>query len=610
MTSLAKKSKKYAKLPTFVEIVDVLVAGFGVDKNSENALGKLAMFEHRSRLYNGSDVGGLRNFSKNSRNKSDEVAIYDKKIKNKSPDSDVSQVFGKTGLRDDLLSLLAGPNEEIKNSLSCCLDLIENEVSNGLSAPLVTEYSREDGLYILINGWAMRWIIPLMRESDAYPTSILHFVKKILMQENCDSLKYLKIWKIFIKSLLPKGAKATEFRSIIDRIDNSSQRKLASIEKDMANLREELTCSDLEESEVKLVIEKIRAAYIAGMTTLRFHSMMLKACPALDLINCLVEFLRVAEEIFQKRQANYKERQSLPRPTVKSDYVSSSSVVREDSSRNPLQDILIKMGDRAIPDEIQFLLDPGMHQWSEKRFEKQLVKVCSKKSNEIFMPYIKYAQGVWHLGHEKHELAEKYLTDFISFADDRQLGIDAAKAASLLIALRLLRAPSPKYLELSSLVQIRIDSMGQENVMEFAVIPTPFCWRSHLPEISMYDTHILESVWHFNTVPKPPSHKLLCNPIGDFLVKVNDYVLASKKEGARLPDREKNASAVIGTSIKPYDAVCYTDFYILKLFNSNFPDFTGLDVYKALSEADQRRVLRYIDEERYLQDCSYYEISA
>jgi hypothetical protein len=102
MTSLAKKSKKYAKLPTFVEIVDVLVAGFGVDKNSENALGKLAMFEHRSRLYNGSDVGGLRNFSKNSRNKSDEVAIYDKKIKNKSPDSDVSQVFGKTGLREIL----------------------------------------------------------------------------------------------------------------------------------------------------------------------------------------------------------------------------------------------------------------------------------------------------------------------------------------------------------------------------------------------------------------------------------------------------------------------------------------------------------------------------
>ena len=139
-----------------------------------------------------------------------------------------------------IADVLSTTRYRVKNSLSCCLDLIENEVSNGLSAPLVTEYSREDGLYILINGWAMRWIIPLMRESDAYPTSILHFVKKILMQENCDSLNYLKIWKIFIKSLLPKGAKATEFRSIIDRIDNSSQRKLASIEKDMANLREEL----------------------------------------------------------------------------------------------------------------------------------------------------------------------------------------------------------------------------------------------------------------------------------------------------------------------------------------------------------------------------------
>ena len=53
------ESKKYARLPTFVEVVDILVAGFGIDINKENALQNLGVYEYRSRLYTGSDVGDV-----------------------------------------------------------------------------------------------------------------------------------------------------------------------------------------------------------------------------------------------------------------------------------------------------------------------------------------------------------------------------------------------------------------------------------------------------------------------------------------------------------------------------------------------------------------------
>ena len=78
MMNQLNESKKYARLPTFVEVVDILVAGFGIDINKENALQNLGVYEYRSRLYTGSDVGELRDFSKNSRNKSATALAYEK----------------------------------------------------------------------------------------------------------------------------------------------------------------------------------------------------------------------------------------------------------------------------------------------------------------------------------------------------------------------------------------------------------------------------------------------------------------------------------------------------------------------------------------------------
>ena len=49
MTNHLNEPKTYARLPTFVEVIDILVAGFGIDANKENALRNLGMFEYRVR---------------------------------------------------------------------------------------------------------------------------------------------------------------------------------------------------------------------------------------------------------------------------------------------------------------------------------------------------------------------------------------------------------------------------------------------------------------------------------------------------------------------------------------------------------------------------------
>lgn len=598
MTNHLNEPKSYARLPTFVEVIDILVAGFGIDANKENSLRNLGVFEYRVRVYNGSDVGGLRDFSKDARNKSDTVLAFEKCDSGEQEGLSGSENKGSPGLRDELLSLLAGSDKKLNEFLLECLDRVESEISEGRSYPLVTMCSMEDGYYFFIKEWAIPWIVSIIYDSDEYPDSVLHLVKKIFMQENCNGLNYLRIWKNFIKSLIPEGARVPEFRGAVDKIEKNSLRKLKLIESDVESLTWEIRGSDVDESEANFAIKKIHAAYIAGMAVLRFQSMALKACPGMDLIDQLVYFFRHYEEAHRRIKFNYGTRQ-LPHP----------SVDERDLSEHRFERIFINIGNRVIPDDICFLENPERHRWRRKAFRKVFVRVFLNESYEIFRPYVKYAQGLWHLGHAELHLAEKYLTEFISVAGGRQLGETAKNAASILIALRLLKLPEPKFQELNPLIGIIIESMRQQETWDLPYWATPFSGSARLPEILINDSYVLQSVFYFNSLPSAAGCKLLCNPMSDLCVKIDKYILASKKEGAKLLIREKNTVAILGTSIKPYDAICYIYFYVSKLFGEGHPDLDLLDDYCRLPDVEKRRVLRYIDEERYLKDCAKYKIS-
>lgn len=151
--------------------------------------------------------------------------------------------------------------------------------------------------------------------------------------------------------------------------------------------------------------------------------------------------------------------------------------------------------------------------------------------------------------------------------------------------------------------------MRQQETWDLPYWATPFSGSARLPEILINDSYVLQSVFYFNSLPSAAGCKLLCNPMSDLCVKIDKYILASKKEGAKLLIREKNTVAILGTSIKPYDAICYIYFYVSKLFGEGHPDLDLLDDYCRLPDVEKRRVLRYIDEERYLKDCAKYKIS-
>lgn len=603
------ESKKYARLPTFVEVVYILVAGFGIDINKENALQNLGVYEYRSRLYTGSDVGELRDFSKNSRNKSATALAYEKYKNGEQADLEVSENKGSLGLSDALLSLLAGDDGVLKSRLSVSFDFLEEDIAYGRSVPLITKCSEETGLQCFIVYWAIPWFVSLMSLTDGRTSSVVYFCKKILLQEKCTGAVYLQIWKSFIKSLIPKDAKVPEFRGVIDKIKVNSHRKLLSIKKNIDSLACELRYSGADASEVQEAIKNIHAAYIAGMATLRFQSMVLMGCPGLNLIDRLVHDLRKSDGLSQETKAEDAVSYLYPFEDPSDSDVESFYIAREFYREKRYIKIYSKLGNQIIPDDIADLCNSEKHRWDATLFEAMLAEIDLKESNEIFRPYVKYAKGLWHLGHAELVLAEKYLTEFLSVAGDRQLGEVAKIAASLMIAIRLLKSPAPKSQELNPLIQIYIESMRQEETMESAFLMTPFSRFAELPEISINDFYILKSIWFFNSLPSAVGRKVLCNPMRGLCVKLSQYILASKNKAANLSIREKNTVAILGTSIKPYDAVCYIQFYIPRLFCVWHPDLSVVDHYLGLPSAEQRRVLRYIDEERYLKDCANYKIS-
>lgn len=608
MTKFATTSEKYAKLPTFAEVFDVLVAGFGINTDDENSLRTLEVFEHRVRLYSGSDVGGLRNFSKEARNKSDVVLAFEKHKNKEQRDLKVSENKGSPGLSDELLSLLAGDDDVLKGRISYCIDILEEDIAFGRSFPLITTYSEENGLRCFIIYWAVPWFVSLMSLADGHSSSVLSFIKKILLQEKCTGSVYLQIWRNFIKSLIPKGVRGPEFRSAVDKIKSNSLRKLKLIKKDVSILFDEIKASGIGDSEAQVVTKKIQAAYIAGMATLRFQSMVQTVCPELNLIDCLVHDVRENEHLTQEAKTTDVALYLYPFKDPPDSDVESFHVKRKSYIAQRLMGFWQKIGYQPIPDSILSLSNPREHCWDEAIFFAMLDKVDLKGANEIFLPYVQYVKGIWHLGCAELDLAEKYLMEFVSFADYRQLGLAAKNAASLLIALRLLKFPAPKSQELNPLIKIRIESMQQERTRECAITTTPFSDFSWIPGNSMYDLQVMSSVYHFNQSPSAPGRGLLCDPLRSLCMKLSQYVLASRTAGAKLSIRERNAVAIFGTSIKTYDAVCYLYFYSSKLFGEKYPRL-GIMNFLRLPYADRRRVLRYIDEERYLQDCAHYEIS-
>lgn len=532
----------YARLPTFSAVIDGLASGLGIARNSEDSLAGLGSFGGRIDTYSGSPW--------------------------------------RSGLHDQLLDLLVGSNEALRSLVQARLLDAETALTDARAFPLLTEATETEGLRRFIEIWAAPWIAQMLADARKYPGSVLDSARLLLEVHAAsltgDTTSYLSTWKAAVKRAIPEGVNAREFRSTLARLDQRSQRKHSSIEQDLANLRTEMQSGFSSLKELDAAVDAVRGLYLAGMATMRLSAMAAEIIPEQDLLSLVVDKLLVGldrngdspEEIQQNRILLYW-RCLDPDSTLSKEY---------DQLRAQMNDL-----DAA-------------------NFDKLRADSRAVAPSGLLMFVIDYEEGSWHLRHGRNELAELCLQRIVARADGRQLGEIAADAASILIALRL-AGPCPlKFETLNPLMRVRIDNMPQSTEMYIASTPTPFSNWSPSPKPSFYDSHLMKCVAFFNEVTYAPGVFAICNPLQRFDANLENLITKSRVIGAKLNELEKKRSAIVGTSIKPYQVLRDHLYYRSAVFGWSPSNLPGMDVYAKLPQPDQLRLLRFVDSVQFHHD--------
>lgn len=533
----------YARLPTFSAVIDGLAAGLGIALNKEDALAGLGSFSRRIDTFSGSSH--------------------------------------RSGLEDQLLDLLTGSNKALRSLVQTRLGDAETMLTDARAIPLVTEATEAEGLRHFIEIWAAPWIAHLLADARKHPDSVLDCAR-LLLEVHVASItdlprSYLATWKAEVKRALPPGISAPEFRATLDRVDQRSRRKLSSITRDIANLRDEMQSSSSSPHKLDDAVGTVCRLYLAGIATMRLCAMAAEIIPEDDLIAMVTGNLIAVSDRNSESQEEAQERcTSLYWDCLDPAFIRSNEYQRLSALT-------------SYRDEVNF---------DKLRADSRAIDPAG-----LWMPAIDYSEGVSHLFHGRNDLAERCLQSVVASASSRQLGEIAAGAASILIALRLTELGPLKFEELNPLVRVRIDNMHQWNELTLNCTPTPFSDWSPRPTPSFYDSHLMMCVAFFNSLPRTPKVSTICNPLLRFDASLESMIMLSRKAGARMKEVERKRPAIFGTSIKPYQVLRDHLYYRDALFELNpLPDLPGMDAYAMLPLGDQLRLLRFVDPEQFQLD--------
>jgi len=538
---LNSMSPNYARLPTFSAVIDGLASGLGVVRNKEDSLVNLGSFSGRIDAYGGSP--------------------------------------GRSGLEEKILNLLVGSNEDLRNRVRARLLDAEATLTNARAQPLVTEATETEGNRCFIEIWAIPWIAQIINDAGKYPDSVLHSAR-ILIEMYSDSYgnkptSYLTLWKSAVRKAIPDGVVASEFRTILTKLDQRSRRKIASIEKDIKNLHLEMQGSNLSQRDIDGAISNIRRLYLAGTATMRLSSMAVDIIPEQDLLAMVFSALTCSSHDEGVRQ----------------DYIENKRAQEYWHHLNAL-----KLSEKY---EIFSNLDIRR---KELNFEKLHADLRVTDPAGLLIPAINFSEGVWHFSQEQICLTKNCFQQVVASAKNRQLGEVAACAASILIALRVSGHESLKFEELNPLMRVRIENMPQLEEIFIDYIPTPFSDWSPRPKPRFYDLHLMQCVAFFNNFSRSLNVTIDCNPLIRFDADVKKLVSQSRERGAKMADLNRKSSVIAGTSVKPYQVLRDHFYYRNVLFGLNPSNLPGMDFYMALPAHDQLRVLRFVDPEQFQLD--------
>lgn len=550
--------RKFAHTPTFAEVMDCLGEVFGLVMNREHALSNKGAFANRIEAYSG---------GKNCQ-----------------------------GLEDRLLDLLEIKSESLRLSFTDALHLAETVLTEAQSYPLITQSTSEEGTRTFIRLWGVPWIGTVLKEASYEKNTVLYYVWFLFRfsSKNLDGDGLLKAWKKFIKESLPKEIRAPEFLATINRIDNRSQRKLFQIKNDIDLLRDEFFEFKTKDQTTDDFLKNTRLIYIAGMASIRLEAMLRnKSSSLVDLL---------VEEVQSIRQFRLNDDPWTWWLGVK---LTESSQMELGIGRR-IDSLWHSLGSVSVPEIIYRLTSPEEHLWDLELFESMLSTARAMEPVKLLKPLLSSAEGQWHFGHGRHQLAKQCFEDVLFSATERQLGTTAAMAAMLLIGLRVDDTPSATFQDLHSLVGVYVDSMHQNLDIQLTSIPSPFNDWDKRPEVNAHDSHVMASLRFFNEFPRAPGVHFTSSAFARFEKGFMKIMLKAQIVGTTLNVVERNRIAISGTSIKTYDCVRNLLFYWSEVCGNTLPLPRSFQAYLGMPKCDQLRLLRYIHPERFSEEAKLH----
>ncbi len=594
----------YARLPTYTEVIDGLAAGLGVAINKEDALGSLNAFGSRINVYSGSPHrSGLESRILDLLTGSKEKIRFKKHVANltacppctRKYKADTRPAACTNDARKNPYSRpRPTPTQIAKRAKAKHRNLVqqrlleaETTLTNARIFPLITEATEAEGLRWFILILAAQWVAQLLAEASQHPDSVLGTIC-LLIEAHAAELSngdksFLSTWKAAIKQAIPVGVDAKDFRVTIDKLDQRSQPKPSTIDMYITDLSND-KCGNPPNAEIVASVERVRRILLAGMVTMRFCTMAANIISENKLL----------------RQVAFNLREFLDKTGGNSDQAQDRRIGRYRRNLDTASKLSNEFHRLSDP---RLLLDP-------QRCERLRAEFLTSDHGDLLIPAIDFSEGYWRLCQGNNDLAKPCLERVVECAKYRQLGEIASYAASYLIALRLMEQPPPKFESLYPLLRVRIDNMEQIVEMIHVTTPTPFSNCSFLLEHRFYDRHLIQCVASFNDLPFRSEEFPLCNPLLRFDADLANLIDRSRQPGANLAEKKRSSPAIAGTSIKPYQMLRDCSYFLDALFVSRLPILPSLEAYLKLSEADQRRLLRFIDPEAFKKDLNDHKLDS
>jgi hypothetical protein len=593
-----EQHNRYAMYPTYDELIDELALGFGLITNTEQGISRARSWAHKQGIY------ARLPHPKNH------------------------------GLRERLVHLMAGRDDELARKLTSYLNGIETVLAELRSEPLFSRTTYPVGMKHFLSEWVLPQFAWLLREGQSRygPTTPLFHFPDLLQDISEGNLDLAAHARKRVRAQLREVAKVrkpTEFSRTLSKLDTRSVKKLKTVHDELKALEIEIEASAED-------LACVRAAYVAGTAFIRFFSRWSE----FEDVDAAVRAFQRCYTLIERWKRGVPP--ASERQFVDNQFLVFDAMMQVDTPsalRKYPYDRAMKMFKQSYDKRVERLNErtcpPLLAAWSildaevvsVQRFEHALADFGASDRHAVFAPYMELAEARLALARGNGEVALQRFIGVVASGENQQLGAVGLEAAGCAIALEVALRDDWQPHVLDHHVTYFAQVQSQANSIRLDEFPTPFGSLPPLVDIQPAEDLVLDAIRWFNQYRFPMVagvKPIYCNPLSGLEKDLEKFFSALNVGAEDETDRARSIASAVGIAfeagskrkvlrflkdaVSPYAAIRDVFFWI----DRHFPDFVAfvelnpyIGKYLRLPEAEQRQVLLALDEVAYKKETAH-----